>query len=311
MISGFMIVKDVIKPGYPFVEAVASALPVCDEFLISDGYSTDGTYKAVARIAELNSKVKVFRQEWPKEKRFTLLADVTNWIRAKCSHEYIFSIQANEIVHEDSVQFLKALPKMCPEADTFSLPFLHLMKNFKFSEQFRLRFSKNLPNIVATGDAWSLGVSRKFVRSEALKCVRHPKRLARYVGRGVQWTYANVCGNPLSRAIYLPKPVYRYWSLFPRDCLEKCRNHKELFNVDDLGNVISSLESHADDLDQSVFWNLAAGPLRKAPLGYKYPYGFAEILTRDHPKIMHPLLSDSKGKKYYVREELFDQIKAL
>ena len=43
MISGFMIVKDVLRQGYPFVEAIASALPICDEFLISDGYSTDGT----------------------------------------------------------------------------------------------------------------------------------------------------------------------------------------------------------------------------------------------------------------------------
>ena len=37
MISGFMIAKNLLKQGYPFVEAVASALPVCDEFLISDG----------------------------------------------------------------------------------------------------------------------------------------------------------------------------------------------------------------------------------------------------------------------------------
>lgn len=311
MISGFMIVKDVIKPGYPFVEAIASALPVCDEFLISDGYSTDGTYEAVARIAELNSKVKVFRQEWPKEKRFTLLADVTNWVRAKCSGDYIFSIQANEVVHEDCIPFLKALPQMCPEAQTFSLPYLHLMKDFKFSEQYRLRFARNLPSIIATGDAWSMGVSKKFVRSEVRKCLTHPKRLASYVGRGVQWTYANVCGTPLSRAIYPPKPVYRYWSLFPQDCIEKIRNHKELFDVDHLGQVINELESHVDDADQSVFWNLAAQPLRKAPLGYKYPDGLAKVQLKDHPKIMQPLLSDSKTKTYYVRKELFEQIRGL
>ena len=311
MISGFMIVKDVIKPGYPFVEAIASALPVCDEFLISDGYSTDGTYAALKRIAESNNKVKVFRQEWPKEKRFSLLADVTNWVRAKCSGDYIFSIQANEIVHEDSIPFLKTLPQMCPEAQTFSLPFLHLMKNFKFSEQYRLRFARNLPSIIATGDAWSMGVSKKFVRSEIRNCLTHPKRLASYVGRGVQWTYANVCGSPLSRAVYLPKPIYRYWSLFPQDCIEKIRNHKELFNNNDLGNVTTALESHVEDSDQTVFWNLAAQPLRKAPLGYKYPAGSAEVKIKDHPKIMHHLLSDSKAKKYYVSNELFDQFKDL
>ena len=65
MISGFTIVKDVLRQGYPFVEAIASALPICDEFLISEGYSTDGTYEVIQRIVSLNKKVKVFRQHWP------------------------------------------------------------------------------------------------------------------------------------------------------------------------------------------------------------------------------------------------------
>ena len=51
MISGFMIVRNVLEQGYPFVEAIASALPICDEFLISDGYSTDGSYEVVQKIA--------------------------------------------------------------------------------------------------------------------------------------------------------------------------------------------------------------------------------------------------------------------
>ena len=85
-----MIVKDVLKPGYPFVEAVASALPLCDEFLISEGYPTDGTYEVVKRISELNKKVKIFRQEWPREKRISIIGEVTNAIRARCRYDYIF-----------------------------------------------------------------------------------------------------------------------------------------------------------------------------------------------------------------------------
>ncbi len=109
MISGFMIVKDVLKQGYPFVEAVVSSLPICDEFLISEGYSTDGTFEIVQKMANLNKKIKVFRQEWPREKRYSILADVTNWIRAKCSHDYMFCIQANEIVHERQHQIHKSV----------------------------------------------------------------------------------------------------------------------------------------------------------------------------------------------------------
>ena len=59
MISGFMVVRDVYKQGYPFVSAIASALQVCDEFLISDGYSTDGTFEIIQEISKLNKKFKV------------------------------------------------------------------------------------------------------------------------------------------------------------------------------------------------------------------------------------------------------------
>ena len=169
MISGFMIVKDALKQGYPFVEAVASSLSICDEFLISDGYSTDGTFEIVQKMAKLNKKIKVFRQEWPAARRYTILGEVTNAIRRKCKYEYMLSIQANEIIHEDSVDFIRELPQMCPKVNTFSFPFWHFFNKYKFYEDFRLRFSKNRPGIVATGDAWSLGPSKAFVTSESLE----------------------------------------------------------------------------------------------------------------------------------------------
>ena len=134
MISGFMIVKDVLGQGYPFVEAIASALPICDEFLISDGYSTDGTYEVLQRISSLNPKVKVYRYQWPDKKEITVLADVTNELRRKCHFQYIFSVQANEIIHEQSAPFIKALPDMRPKVNTFSFPYLMLASKYKVYE---------------------------------------------------------------------------------------------------------------------------------------------------------------------------------
>jgi hypothetical protein len=306
MISGFLIAKDVLKPGYPFVEAIAAALPICDEFLISDGFSTDGTYEIIEKIAELNNKVKVFRQEWPKEKSLKVLGDVTNWLRAKCKYDYIFSIQANEVVHEDSVKFIKALPEMCPETQTFSFPFIHFMRNYKFSEEFRLRFSKNLPGIIAAGDAWSLGTSKKFVRSEALHDLKHPRELYRNLGRGIQWTYANTCQNPLSRAIYLPKPIFRYWALFPINYIEKCLKHKEMFNVQNFNAIIEELQNRVDDPE---FWKIATEKFKEGPLSFKYPEELGQTTTKEHPKIMQNLISNSNSKTYFVREELFNLIR--
>ncbi|NLE06344.1 MAG: glycosyltransferase family 2 protein, partial [Crenarchaeota archaeon] len=215
MISGFMIAKDVLKTGYPFVEAIASALPICDEFLISDGYSTDGTYETLKKISELNNKVKISRYEWPKSKDIHILTHVTNALRKKCRYDYIFYVQANEIVHEDNIRFIKALPKMKPKVNTFSFPYLQLMRNEKYSQEFRLRFSKNLPEIEATGDAWTLGMNRTGLYSKAIGCLKNPKRFFYYFGNGIFHVYANTGTMDLSQSIYLPKPIFRYWSLFP------------------------------------------------------------------------------------------------
>jgi hypothetical protein len=310
MISCFMVVKDVLKPGYPFVEAIASVLPICDEFLLSEGYSKDGTYEVVQELAKLNQKIKVVRQKWPEKRSITVIGDVTNAIRTKCKGDYIFSVQANEIVHEDSLKLIEALPEICPQAQTFSFPYVHLYRTYKFSEEFRLRFARNLPSIVATGDAWTLGPSKDFIMSETLRSLRNPRKILRYVSRGIEWTYANSCGNIISRAIYLPKPVFRYWSLFPVNWFEKATRHAEMFNIPSFREVVETLRNHVDDYP-SVFFRMAVPSARKGSLGYNYPEALGEVKIEEHPKLIRDLVSDSRVKSYYVRNEVLDLVKGL
>ncbi len=303
-----MVLKNVLKTGYPFVESIAASLPVCDEFLISEGYSTDGTFEVVEKISQLNKKVKVFRQEWPVTKKYSVIAEVTNTIRAKCSYDYIFSIQANEILHEKNIEFIRALPEICPQVNAFSLPFVHLVKDYRFFEDFRLRFSKNMKNIVAIGDAWTLGSSKSFIQSQTRKGVRHPRMMLQYIYKGIEWTYTNSGVSPLSRAIYLPKPIYRYWSLFPTDYLEKCEKHVEMFGLKELQKDIEALRNYVDD--PATFWKKAA-EIRRKELGFHYPDALGITSMEDHPKIIRDLVGDSKLKSYSVRSEVLDSIKDL
>ena len=48
-VSGFSFVRNAIDLYYPVVESIRSALPICDEFVIAAGDSTDGTDRAAAR----------------------------------------------------------------------------------------------------------------------------------------------------------------------------------------------------------------------------------------------------------------------
>lgn len=308
MISGFMTLKNVLQTGYPFVESIAASLPVCDELLISEGYSTDGTFEVLEKIAALNKKVKVFRQEWPNTKKYTIIKDVTNNVRAKCNYEYILSIQANEIIHEKSIDFIKSLPSICPECNTFTLPFIHIVKDYKFYEDFRLRFAKNLKSIVAVSDAWTLGPSDSFTNSETRKCLIHPRRLRQYINKGIEWSYANTCSSPLSRVIYLPNPIYRYWSLFPSDYLEKCQMHIEMFGLDSLREDIIILKNHLND--PVVFWKKAA-EIRRKELAFNYPEQLGVVDLKDHPKVVKDLLVDSTLTRYCVREDVLTSIKDL
>lgn len=308
MISGFITLKNVVKTGYPFVEAIAAILPVCDEFLISEGYSSDSTFEVVEKIAKLNKKVKVFRYEWPSIRRYSAIAEVTNLIRAKCSGDYIFSIQANEIVHEAAIEHIRSLPEICPQVNTFSFPFIHLARDRQFYEDYRLRFSKNLENIVAVCDAWTLGPSEDFTKAETRRCLTHPKRLKQYINKGIEWTYALQAESPLSRAMYLPKPIYRYWALFPRDYLEKCQRHVEMFGLEELSRVIETLKDEVHKPE--VFWQKAAS-IRRDELGFHYPDTLGTVKFEDHPKLIQGLLSDSKLTSYYVRDETLESIKDL
>ncbi|MCW3983691.1 MAG: hypothetical protein NWE96_06810 [Candidatus Bathyarchaeota archaeon] len=310
MISGFMIVKNVLEQGYPFVEAIASALPACDEFLVSDGYSTDGTFEILEKIAKANSKVKVYRYRWPDKKDMTVLADVTNEVRGRCQHEYIFSIQANEIIHEQTANYIKVLPSIYPDVNTFSFPFVQLLNTRKLNEEYRFRFSKNLPEVIAIEDAWRLGLDKRYLRKKKIKAFLNPKRLSNYLDKGIELVYGNNCHDHLSRAIYLPKHIYRYWALFPEMFLKKAKRHAEYFTMPKFQEAYETLKTKTDD---SEFWKLASEFLMdiqyKLRYHYPEPYGFVE--RKEHPPIIQEFIDNPKIKQYYVREELFDQISKL
>jgi glycosyltransferase involved in cell wall biosynthesis len=302
-ISGFTVVKDAIKQGYPFVESIASALPVCDEFLVSDGYSSDGTFEILKKIASLNKKVKIFQNEWPRT-GLTVIADLSNEMRRKCKSDYLFYLQAPEIMHEDSVATIKALPEIFPQAETFCLPFTGVVSNFKVQEEFRLRFCKNLDRLVLTGDAWTFSTSKDFLKSEALSNIIHPKKLMRYIGRGIDWTYAGTLNNNKSKGVYLPKPIFRYTALFRENFIERCRGHAERLNIPYYYDILKEAEKAQGD----SFFEIAASLHRKL-IGINYPPSLETVRTEDHPKIMHELIQNKEKKnRYYIRDGILDTI---
>jgi hypothetical protein len=65
-LSGYVVVHDAIKGDYPVIECARSLIPVCDEVLIADADSTDGTLQMLTRFAAMEPKVRVVSIPWPK-----------------------------------------------------------------------------------------------------------------------------------------------------------------------------------------------------------------------------------------------------
>jgi hypothetical protein len=87
-----------------------------------------------------------------------------------------------------------------------------LVGTIKFTEEFRGRLAKNYDFIEAIGDAWTLGVSKSFIKKEALKSLLNPLKLLQYLAR---WYYIHICKCSFFFKIYtsgkLTKPIFRYW----------------------------------------------------------------------------------------------------
>jgi glycosyltransferase involved in cell wall biosynthesis len=299
-----MIVRNGLKQGYPFIEAIASALPICDEFLVSDGYSTDGTYEVLQKLPALNKKIVLSQDKWPNT-GLMALSEVSNILRWKCKGKHLLYMQAAEVIHEDNLNVLASLPEIYPDAETFCFPYVTVIGNYKIMDEARLRFCKNLPWLAATGDAWALSVTKKFVRAEARRNLKSPKKFLNLIGRGVEWRFASSMNNTRSRMIYLPKEIIRYPALFRNNYVERCRGHIEYFSLPEFKTFIEQVEGMSDEdfVQRAVAMNLNRYPTFNA----HYKGDFATIKAEDHPKIMHELLA-SKQKSYYIRDSIIEKI---
>ncbi|MCD4830014.1 MAG: hypothetical protein K8R90_11350 [Candidatus Cloacimonetes bacterium] len=113
-ISGFSFVRNGISLYYPIVEAIKSILPICDEFIIAVGKGDEGdtTREAIAAIND--PKIRIIDTVWEEEfyKKGVINAMQTDIAQRECSGDWLFYLQADEVVHE---KYLPAIQARCQE----------------------------------------------------------------------------------------------------------------------------------------------------------------------------------------------------
>lgn len=104
-ISGFTMVRNGTKLYYPIKQAIASILPICDEFVIALG-NCDPDDHTLQEIESLGSdKIRIIHTVWDLEKypRGMEHAHQTDIAREACTGDWLFYVQSDEVVHEEDL----------------------------------------------------------------------------------------------------------------------------------------------------------------------------------------------------------------
>lgn len=113
-ISGFTMVKNADKLYYPIKASIESILPIVDEYVVAlgDCDEDDQTEQEILSIG--SDKIRIIHTKWDLEKypNGTENAHQTDIAKEACKGDWLFYLQADEVVHEKDHP---AIVKRCEE----------------------------------------------------------------------------------------------------------------------------------------------------------------------------------------------------
>ena len=117
-ISGYTTTKNCIEQDYPFEQSILSLLDFCDQVVVVDGGSTDGTWDRLLELSKSNPKLLIEKRErdW-SHKRFAVFDGLQKaYARALCTGDFCWQQDSDEIVHENDYEKITKLVKQIPKS---------------------------------------------------------------------------------------------------------------------------------------------------------------------------------------------------
>jgi glycosyltransferase involved in cell wall biosynthesis len=153
-ISGYTTTLDCEDNGYPWRRSVESLLGFCDEVVVVDGGSSDGTWEALQEWSESEERLKVHQnaRDWDHPRFAVFDGDQKAYARSLCTGQYCWQQDADEFVRPGDYGKIHRLATQFPaEIDIVSLPVVEFWGS---EERVRMdvtpwkwRLSRNKPHI--------------------------------------------------------------------------------------------------------------------------------------------------------------------
>ena len=107
-ISGFTFIRNGTLLGYPFIQSILSALPICDEFIVAVGDSEDDTLERIKAIG--SEKIRIISTQWNEkmQDRGFVYAQQKMIAQYNCNGDWAFYLEGDEILHEDDLPKIRA-----------------------------------------------------------------------------------------------------------------------------------------------------------------------------------------------------------
>lgn len=224
-VCGFSFVRNGVKLGYPFVEAIRSILPVCDEVIVAVGDSTDNTLSILRNI---DPKVTIIETVWDdtlKEGGRVLAVETDKAFQAiPAKYDWCIYIQGDELIHEKYFPVMReAMEKYVDnkKVEGFLFNYIHFFGSYAY-----------------------VGINSAWYRHE-IRIIRNDKNIFSY--RDAQGFRKRP--NEKLKVKLLDAYIYHYgWVRYPEELKEKEKAKIRLYNPDE-----GAAEGHANYMDQYTY----------------------------------------------------------
>jgi len=170
-VTGFTFLRNAVVNDYPAKEAILSVLPLCDEFVIALGNSTDET---AALVKSIDPKIRIVHTVWDESIREggRVFAEETNKALAQISADtdWMIYIQGDEAIHEDYLALIKKEMETelnNKKVEALLLKYKHFYGSYDYVADSRswyrreVRILKNLPGIASYRDAQGFRIGNR------------------------------------------------------------------------------------------------------------------------------------------------------